>query len=1159
MRKWFVSVLAALMVILSYPMEGQANTVYQPAPPAVSLPTGTNIDALTTSRNDAPWWVQYHMTTPQQAAIGYKGGEASQMVYALSVAPSNPQHLLMGTDTSGIWKSEDGGTQWSSSNAGFGLMGTVDIAFDPDDENIAYAAASPNTASTPMLESNLAGIWKSVDGGANWNQVLKTSFYRKPSNKLIRFGELTENGSRAIYVASHSKGIFKSTDGGVEWDNLGLVGETIYDLFVDTVNGKLVAATETNGIKVSADDGATWAAANTGFAGLKAFSVTVDPADANHWFAIANGNVYHSTNQGGTWINLNVPRSDVGSNGIFTKLQFGVPDAMGHSRLYLSISNTQDSLRYSTDLGATWNKPVVHNETAFLKDNWGWFSEAFAVDPSDPNGLWVPLDNEIYTSRDGAVNLYPSSSGFSGMRASGFLFDATNNNNIYISSIDRGLVRTAVYGTESYPLVNYLMEDRYGPRYAGEKTVLAIARDPQDSQHLWINIGNWGSTTILSESHDGGFNFTPVTGTETSGARLIAYHPQNHSIIYAGRKKSVDGGLTWSTLNKNVTGVSPINGNVVWSMSDGQISKSTDAGLNWTTLVTTISGIQNTQPDLFDVDRLWIGSFANGMYRLDGSVLTPINSSNGLVRSLGGSLPIFDIAQDPGNPLHLVAGGTDNQSLTPTAGLFETLDGGQTWRVVEGMPGTRDIWKVAFHPNLPRVYVGTSSGTWVYEYDKYVDRKLLSDTFQSGSASGWNPQSGSWSVASDSTHVIGIGNTEGEVKTGNSTWDNYAVQAKIKMTSQNFGSGPGLTFRNQDSNNMYQFQLNISTNNLRLMKKQGGVWSELASVPQSLNFNTWYTAKVSVNGTTITCYLDGKEKITFPDSTFDKGAIGLRSYNTASIFDDVLVTDLQGLPLFSDDFEDGNSVGWLTTLGVSWPVTIDNASLVYKEGSLTGESLTTAGNLAWNNYSFQSRVKLTGEGASSSGASLIFRYQDSDNMYALQLNKSTGQILLRKKLAGIWSTLGSVSQTFNLNQWYMAKIFVNGGSITAYLDDEEKIQLTDSSLDNGKVGYHTTDASAWFDDASVTLYVRVNGVTLSASDVVLNTTTHNVVHVNAAVIPVHAVNKRILWTSDHPTVATVDQTGNIRAVSAGTATIVATTAEGGYQAAVTVTVSASSP
>jgi len=79
-------------------------------------------------------------------------------------------------------------------------------------------------------------------------------------------------------------------------------------------------------------------------------------------------------------------------------------------------------------------------------------------------------------------------------------------------------------------------------------------------------------------------------------------------------------------------------------------------------------------------------------------------------------LGIYDIAQDPKDGRNLVAGGVDNKGLAPTAGLFESFDGGGTWRVVPGMPGIRDIWRVKFHPTLQQVYVATSSGTFVYDY-----------------------------------------------------------------------------------------------------------------------------------------------------------------------------------------------------------------------------------------------------------------------------------------------------------------------------------------------------------------------------------------------------------------------------------------------------------
>jgi beta-fructofuranosidase len=63
----------------------------------------------------------------------------------------------------------------------------------------------------------------------------------------------------------------------------------------------------------------------------------------------------------------------------------------------------------------------------------------------------------------------------------------------------------------------------------------------------------------------------------------------------------------------------------------------------------------------------------------------------------------------------------------------------------------------------------------------------------------------------------------------------------------------------------------------------------------------------------------------------------------------------------------------------------------------------------------------------------------------------------------------------------------------------------------------------------------------------------------AAVQPAHAANKKITWSSANTAVATVDTAGTVTALAPGTATITATTLEGGYTAQSTVTVLASGP
>ena len=62
--------------------------------------------------------------------------------------------------------------------------------------------------------------------------------------------------------------------------------------------------------------------------------------------------------------------------------------------------------------------------------------------------------------------------------------------------------------------------------------------------------------------------------------------------------------------------------------------------------------------------------------------------------------------------------------------------------------------------------------------------------------------------------------------------------------------------------------------------------------------------------------------------------------------------------------------------------------------------------------------------------------------------------------------------------------------------------------------------------------------------------------INATVTPSDATNQIIIWSSDNESVATVDSTGVVTAVSVGTATITATTQDGNYTDTCVVTIQA---
>lgn len=96
--------------------------------------------------------------------------------------------------------------------------------------------------------------------------------------------------------------------------------------------------------------------------------------------------------------------------------------------------------------------------------------------------------------------------------------------------------------------------------------------------------------------------------------------------------------------------------------------------------------------------------------------------------------------------------------------------------------------------------------------------------------------------------------------------------------------------------------------------------------------------------------------------------------------------------------------------------------------------------------------------------------------------------------------------------------------------------------------------------ASCSVTVAAKTISVTGVKVVPNTLTletGKTSYLSAVVSPDDATNKRVTWTSSNKSVATVSSSGTVTAVSAGTATIKATTQDGNYQASCSVTVPAS--
>ncbi|GIE75163.1 silent information regulator protein Sir2 [Actinoplanes philippinensis] len=171
---------------------------------------------------------------------------------------------------------------------------------------------------------------------------------------------------------------------------------------------------------------------------------------------------------------------------------------------------------------------------------------------------------------------------------------------------------------------------------------------------------------------------------------------------------------------------------------------------------------------------------------------------------------------------------------------------------------------------------------------------LFSADFESGSTGGWSKSGGTWSVASDGTSVLQQSDTGSERArqfAGNTSWTNYSVQARVKATA--FGSSAGvvaLTGRAAGSTKMYRLSL-TGANRVQLETMNGSAVTVLGSLAQTISTSTYYTLKLSFNGTTISGSVNGTSVGSATDSTITAGRIGLLTEYAAGRFDDIVVDD----------------------------------------------------------------------------------------------------------------------------------------------------------------------------------------------------------------------------------------------------------------------------
>ncbi|HXD83734.1 MAG TPA: hypothetical protein VN599_04800 [Rudaea sp.] len=649
--------------------------------------------------------------------------EPVQSIGAITVDPTNHETIWVGTGEAwtrnsvsvgdGIYKSTDGGDTWKN----VGLPNSERVAkiiVDPKNGNTVYACVPGKLWS----DSADRGLYKTTDGGAHWNLILK--------------GGNLSTGCASISMDANNPGVIFA---GM-WD-FRRKGWTFRS------GGESPTAKSDSGLYRSADGGASWtevtSAANKGFP-AKPFgriAVTVAPSDSKIVYAFVESTdsaLFRSDDGGKTWDKRDKSQLMVWRPFYFASL---IVDPKNPERLFkpdLNLIQSLDGGKSFANVGGG-----THGDSHVV-----W------IDPRDTQHVYVGDDGGLWQSFDGANKWWKQNN----LPVSQFYHVSVDGADPY--HVYGGLQDNACWvGDSAYPggIANAQWENMCG----GDGFFMFA--DPSDQDYIYAETQGGAIIRVNRHTHEArdiqpraGYNEklrwnwnTPLElspndkGTLYMGAQFL-FRTRDHGQSWdrispdlttndpAKQKQEESGGVTVdnSAAETNTTiysiSESPKQAGLIWvGTDDGNLQVTRDDGKSWTNVVGNIKDLPKgewvswVQAGNFDAgtafaafDRHTFGDMAPYIYQTTDygkswtALVTPKDT-----KGLHGYVHV--IKQDIVNP-HLLFAGTE-------FGLWVSIDDGGHWAQFKGgdfpAVAVRDL---AIQPRDDSLVLATHGrGIWIVD------------------------------------------------------------------------------------------------------------------------------------------------------------------------------------------------------------------------------------------------------------------------------------------------------------------------------------------------------------------------------------------------------------------------------------------------------------
>lgn len=332
---------------------------------------------------------------------------------ALMIDRNNPQHLIVGSVTGGLFVSYDGALNWTEhpDNAKF-LSTSISSIIQAANGDVYVATGETFVYTQPNTSGHIGGgVYKSVDGGNTFDLLPATQpIANSTGNTWAYVSKLAADpyDGNKIYAATNG-GLYYTLDGGTNWNAVQGIASadnnrasrdvkiSTEGLVVAEINRKYYRST--NGVNFQLGSG------TNGFpsTNVSRIEFAISPQDPNYVYAaIANGSdglrgIYRSIDAGVNWAPYSQENSSV-FNPLGEQGEYNIAFAINPSNKNEVVIGGQlecwkGGLDVGWDMIAYWVPEVPTNPYYIHADM------HFAIfDPSNPDVLYVCSDGGVHKS-----------------------------------------------------------------------------------------------------------------------------------------------------------------------------------------------------------------------------------------------------------------------------------------------------------------------------------------------------------------------------------------------------------------------------------------------------------------------------------------------------------------------------------------------------------------------------------------------------------------------------------------------------------------------------------------------------------------------------------------------------------------------------------------